>query len=129
MCASVPAHTGTICDRWRAGTARLFNPCNEASRRARLLGFDHARRTDSFGARVARYGGLAFFLHAAHFPLLAEVKILLWDLVPEPTDSWMIAHYAVSVAATVVIGVSVGILLARWKPHWFAMLNGGRLLG
>lgn len=82
-----------------------------------------------FGARVARYGGLAFFLHAAHFPLLAEVKILLWHLVPEPTDSWMIAHYAVSVAATVVIGVSVGMLLARWKPHWFAMLNGGRLLG
>jgi surface polysaccharide O-acyltransferase-like enzyme len=82
-----------------------------------------------FGAKVARYGGLAFFLHAAHFPLLAEVKILLWDVVPEPTDIWMIAHYAVSVAATVVIGVSFGMLLARWKPQWFAMLNGGRLLG
>jgi hypothetical protein len=78
---------------------------------------------------VARYGGLAFFLHAAHFPLLAEVKIVLWDLVPEPTDGWMIAHYVVSVAVTVVIGVSAGMLLARWKPQWFALLNGGRLLG
>jgi surface polysaccharide O-acyltransferase-like enzyme len=82
-----------------------------------------------FGAQVARYGGLAFFLHAAHFPLLAEVKLLLWDLVPEQTDGWMIAHYAASVVVTVGIGISAGMLLARWKPQWFALLNGGRLLG
>jgi hypothetical protein len=61
--------------------------------------------------------------------LLAEVKILLWDLVPEQTDGWMIAHYAASVAVTVGIGISAGMLLARWKPQWFALLNGGRLLG
>lgn len=82
-----------------------------------------------FGARVARYGGLAFFLHAAHFPLLAEVKILLWDLVPAETDGWMIAHYAASVVVTVAIGIGAGLLLARWKPQWFALLNGGRLVG
>lgn len=45
-------------------------------------------------------------------------------LVPEPTDSWMIAHHSVSLAATVVIGVSVGMRFARWKLKRFAMLNG-----
>ncbi len=80
------------------------------------------------GARIARYGGLAFFLHAAHFPLLAQVKILLWDLVPAQTDGWMIAHYAASVAVTATLGIGAGLLLARWKPRWFALLNGGRLV-
>jgi hypothetical protein len=82
-----------------------------------------------FGAVVARYGGLAFFLHAAHYPLLAEVKILLWYLVPAETDGWMITHYAASVAATVAIGIGAGVLLARAAPNWFALLNGGRMVG
>jgi hypothetical protein len=82
-----------------------------------------------FGAAVARYGGLAFFLHAAHYPLLAEVKILLWRLVPAETDAWMVAHYAASVAVTVAIGVGAGVLLARAAPRWFALLNGGRMVG
>ena len=82
-----------------------------------------------FGAVVARYGGLAFFLHAAHYPLIAEVKILLWHLLPAETDGWMVAHYAASVAVTVAIGVGAGVLLARTAPNWFALLNGGRIVG
>jgi succinoglycan biosynthesis protein ExoH len=80
-----------------------------------------------FGAVVARYGGFAFFLHAAHFPLLAAVKIGLWHLVPVENQFWMLLHYLVSVTITVVIGVSSGLLLARLKPDYFAFLNGGRL--
>jgi hypothetical protein len=80
------------------------------------------------GARIARYGGLAFFLHAAHFPLLAQVKILLWNVVPAETDAWMIAHYAASVTVTAALGIGAGLLLARCKPRWFALLNGGRLV-
>jgi succinoglycan biosynthesis protein ExoH len=75
---------------------------------------------------MARYGGLAFFLHAAHFPLLAEVKILLWPLLPAETDGWMLAHYAASVLITIGLGVAAGILLARLFPRAFAFLNGGR---
>ena len=82
-----------------------------------------------FGSVVARYGGLAFFLHAAHFPLLAQVKILAWHLVPAATDAWMIAHYVASVAVTVAIGIAAGVLLARAAPGWFALLNGGRMVG
>jgi hypothetical protein len=61
-----------------------------------------------------------------HFPLLAEVKILLWRLVPEATDAWMLVHYAASVAVTVVIGLTLGLVLARKAPGIFAIFNGGR---
>ena len=80
-----------------------------------------------FGAWVARFGGFAFFLHAAHFPLLAAVKLLLWDFVPVENQFWMLAHYAISVLATVAIGVGFGMTLARLAPRQFAFLNGGRL--
>ncbi|GAB3375282.1 acyltransferase family protein [Azotobacter armeniacus] len=79
------------------------------------------------GAVVARYGGLAFFLHAMHFPLIAEVKILLWRLIPAPTDGWMMAHYLASVFVTVAIALSAGLVLARKAPRWFAFSNGGRV--
>jgi surface polysaccharide O-acyltransferase-like enzyme len=81
------------------------------------------------GMVVARYGGLAFFLHSVHYPLLAEVKILLWHLVLAETDAWMVTHYAASVAVTVAIGIAAGVLLARAVPRWFALLNGGRIVG
>lgn len=80
------------------------------------------------GAVVARYGGLAFFLYAMHFPLIAELKILLWRLVPAQTDGWMMAHYLASVVATVTIALSAGLVLAHKAPRWFALMNGGRAL-
>lgn len=79
------------------------------------------------GAWVARFGGFAFFLHAAHFPLLAAVKLLLWQLVPVENQFWMLVHYAISVLITVAIGVGIGMVLARLAPRQFAFLNGGRL--
>jgi hypothetical protein len=80
-------------------------------------------------ARLARLGGLAFFLHGIHYPLLAEVKLLLWPLVPAETDAWMLAHYAASVAVTVAIGLGVGLALARVAPRFLAVFNGGRAVG
>jgi hypothetical protein len=80
-----------------------------------------------FGAWAARFGGFAFFLHAAHFPLLAAVKVLLWQLVPVENQFWMLTHYMVSVLVTVGIGVGIGLALARLAPRQFALLNGGRL--
>lgn len=79
------------------------------------------------GGRIARYGGFAFFLHAAHFPLLAAVKIALWHLVPAETQGWMLLHYLVSVLVTVFIGVVLGLAVSRRWPQAFAFLNGGRL--
>lgn len=80
------------------------------------------------GGIIARYGGLAFFLHAIHFPLLAEIKWWLWHWLPAETDVWMLAHYVASVAITVAFGGSVGWLLARHMPRLFALMNGGRTL-
>jgi hypothetical protein len=82
----------------------------------------------NFGAAVAHYGGLAFFLHAAHYPLIAEVKLILWDLWPAETQPWMLAHYVASVTVTVAVGIGLGLALARFAPRIFALFNGGRLL-
>jgi surface polysaccharide O-acyltransferase-like enzyme len=103
-----------------------------ATRATRVVGvvacwgvFQRIALTDA-GEIIGRFGSFAFFLHAAHYPLLAEVKILLWRLLPAETDGWMLAHYATSVVVTVVIGVSAGLFVARQFPRVFALMNGGR---
>ncbi|MBP1475403.1 hypothetical protein J7I44_13905 [Frateuria sp. MAH-13] len=102
------------------------------TRALRLLGvvacwgvFQQLART-RVGTFIAQYGGLAFFLHSAHFPLIAEIKILLWPLLPAHTDAWMIAHFVTSVVLTCAIGIGLGLLLARKAPNVFALMNGGR---
>ncbi|HJT14719.1 MAG TPA: acyltransferase family protein [Dongiaceae bacterium] len=82
----------------------------------------------AIGGLVARFGGLAFFLHAAHYPLIAEVKLILWDLLPTETQPWMLVHYVVSVLTTIAIGIGLGLLLTRSVPRAFALLNGGRVV-
>lgn len=80
-----------------------------------------------FGASVSRWGPFAFFLYAAHFPLIAEVKLLLWNLLPAVNDFWMVAHYLTSVVLTVMLGLGTAVLLARYAPGLFGVLNGGRV--
>jgi hypothetical protein len=77
---------------------------------------------------LARWGGFAFFLHAAHFPLIAAVKYALWKLVPAETDAWMMAHYAASVAVTVALSACAAIILFRLSPALYSFLAGGRRL-
>lgn len=105
-----------------------------ATRGLRLIGvlacwgtFQHLALS-GIGSQIARFGGLAFFLHASHYPLIAALKIGLWRLVPEETDAFMLLHYLVSVVTTVAICVGLGWLLARWWPSFFALMNGGRIL-
>ena len=80
------------------------------------------------GILIGSYSGLAFFIHSVHFPLIAEVKLLLWRLIPAPTDFWMVAHYLGSVGVTLILSISVGMILARHLPGLFGLMNGGRLL-
>jgi succinoglycan biosynthesis protein ExoH len=82
-----------------------------------------------FGAVLARWGPFAFFLYATHFPLMAEVKLQLWKLLPESNDFWMVLHYLASVAITITICLGGARLLAHVSPGTFALLNGGRLPG
>ena len=80
------------------------------------------------GIGIGNYGGLAFFLHSTHWPLLTILKIWLWPLMPAQNDFWMLVHDLVCVIVTVVIGLGFGILLNRYAPAAFALMNGGRLL-
>lgn len=88
--------------------------------------FVHLAATQ-LGAYMARFGGLAFFLHAAHFPLIEAVKLHLWPQLPELNDGWMVLHYLASVCLTIAIAMTVGVFLARAFPNAFALMNGGRL--
>lgn len=78
------------------------------------------------GARLARLGPFAFFLYATHFPLMAEVKLQLWNLLPDSSDFWMVVHYLASVSITIALCLGGACLLARYAPEVFALLNGGR---
>lgn len=80
------------------------------------------------GETIARYGGFAFFLHAAHFPLIAFVKFTLWKLVPAETDAWMIAHYVASVAVTIGLAAMAAAVIFRLSPAVYGFLAGGRRL-
>ena len=79
------------------------------------------------GISLSRWGPFAFFLYAAHFPLMAEVKLLLWNLLPAVNDFWMVAHYLTSVVLTVILCLGTSVLLARYVPGLFGVLNGGRV--
>jgi hypothetical protein len=78
------------------------------------------------GAKLARLGPFAFFLYATHFPLMAEVKLQLWKLLPATNDFWMVVHYIASVSITISLCLGAAYLLARYLPEVFALLNGGR---
>ncbi|MBL6079503.1 acyltransferase family protein [Belnapia sp. T18] len=82
--------------------------------------------TTQLGGFFARYGGFAFFLHASHFPIIIFVKYLLWSLVPAETDTWMLAHYAASVAVTVSVAALGAAVIFRLSPSLYAFLAGGR---
>jgi succinoglycan biosynthesis protein ExoH len=117
--------------------ADLTNPLwlDVATRSMRILGVMgcwgllYRLAQTPWGWRVGSYGGLAFFLHSAHWPLLAVVKAAIWQLMPADNGVWMIVHYCTSVSLTVMIGLGFGIALAHKAPKIFALMNGGRLLG
>ena len=78
------------------------------------------------GVRIARLGGLAFFVYALHFPLIAQIKLMLWPLLPAQSDGWMLAHYAITVAVTALMTISAALVLNQVAPRLFSVLNGGR---
>jgi hypothetical protein len=80
------------------------------------------------GAVISGYGGLAFFLHSAHWPLLAIIKVAVWKFIPGESDFWMLVHYVVSVSITIAVGLSLGLGLAKIAPNIFSLMNGGRHL-
>jgi len=80
------------------------------------------------GASLARLGGFAFFLHAAHYPVIALVKEGLSRALPADGDAWLLLHYAASVALTIAIVGAGAILLFKVAPAGYRLLAGGRRL-
>ncbi|HEY0661292.1 MAG TPA: acyltransferase [Lysobacter sp.] len=109
---------------WLTGGTRAMRLIGVAACWGVLLWLARTR----LGARLAGYGGLAFFLFAMHFPLLAAIKWVLWQWVPVQTDAWMLAHYVSSVVVTIGLGLGAGWALSRCLPELFALMNGGRAL-
>ncbi|HEU5048431.1 MAG TPA: acyltransferase [Rickettsiales bacterium] len=108
---------------------------NAATRLMRLLGvvgcwgIIYRLAQTKRGATLANLGGVAFFLHSAHWPLLGIIKSVVWKFMPGDSDAWMMVHYFISVSITVFIGAGGGLALAKFAPRCFALMNGGRLLG
>jgi succinoglycan biosynthesis protein ExoH len=80
-----------------------------------------------FGKSLSRWGPFAFFLYAAHFPLMAEVKLRLWNVLPAVNDFWMVVHFFTSVVLTVALCLGTAVLFAKYVPGVFGVLNGGRV--
>jgi hypothetical protein len=110
---------------WLEAATRLARPLGVLACWGLCLRLAQGSRAEA----LARWGGFAFFLHAAHFPLIAAVKYALWKLVPAETDAWMMVHYLASVTVTVAISALAAVILFRLSPGLYSFLAGGRRLG
>jgi succinoglycan biosynthesis protein ExoH len=109
---------------WLDVATRLMRPLGVAACWGACL---HLAATGCGGA-VARWGGFAFFLHAAHYPVIALVKEILSRLMPATGEGWLLAHYGASVALTIAITAAAGVVLFRLSPAFYGVLAGGRRL-
>jgi hypothetical protein len=82
-----------------------------------------------FGAWLSTYGGVAFFVHSAHWPLESIVKEALRHVITGTSTPALLLHYILSVTLTITICMTLALTLARFSPRLFSLMNGGRLLG
>lgn len=84
------------------------------------------------GPWLERGGSFAFFIFAAHFPMVRLVKEVVARLLPAgagtPGTGWLLFHYLASVALTVVLCLVAARLLSRWWPGLYSLASGGREL-
>lgn len=81
-----------------------------------------------FAGPLASFGGFAFFLHAAHYPVIALVKDVLWRMTPDANEPWLLVHYMASVVLTIGIVWLGALVIFRLSPRLYALLAGGRRL-
>lgn len=82
--------------------------------------------TGVFAAWVQRNSYMAFYIHAAHYPPILFLKIILANFVDIGTELGQIALYLVTVGITVGLLVASAHLMQRWTPGLFRVLSGGR---
>lgn len=78
------------------------------------------------GQALARFGAVAFFLHAFHWPVNQFVKHGLATLLPPQGDGAMLANYAVTGLLTVLLAILAARVLGQLWPTLYDVLSGGR---
>jgi succinoglycan biosynthesis protein ExoH len=78
------------------------------------------------GRKMAAIGTVAFFLHAAHWPLNQVIKVSLGMVMPERTDLVLLINYSVTAIATIALTLIAARLLDSTVPGVFNFLSGGR---
>jgi surface polysaccharide O-acyltransferase-like enzyme len=78
------------------------------------------------GGLMLKISGLAFFLHAIHWPMNQFIKYGLADIVPGTGDAAMLTVYFGTTLLTTAIAIVIAFALAAFSPGLFAHLSGGR---
>ena len=80
----------------------------------------------SFGRIAASLGPIAFFLHAAHWPMNQFVKMAIGYVIPWRNDVTQLLNYIVTMAITVLLTFLLAKLLNAVMPSVFDIMSGGR---
>jgi hypothetical protein len=76
---------------------------------------------------VIHWSPLAFFTHSGHFPLIALLNyFVLAKLLPHSNDAFLLLHFFLTVASTLVILFVGASILRRFAPGLFRILSGSR---
>jgi succinoglycan biosynthesis protein ExoH len=78
------------------------------------------------GRQILKISGLAFFLHAIHWPMNQMFKYSLADIVPNNGDAAMLAVFFGTSLLTVATAIVIAFALAALFPGLFLHLSGGR---
>jgi hypothetical protein len=70
--------------------------------------------------------GLAFFVYAAHEPILAVLNGSFQKLSKTPNSITVMVQYLFIVTITTLIMLAAGSLLQRYTPKFFQVITGAR---
>jgi succinoglycan biosynthesis protein ExoH len=80
----------------------------------------------SFGRIAASLGPIAFFLHAAHWPMNQFVKMVIGYAIPWRNDVTQLINYFATMVITVLLTFLLAKLLNGVAPKVFDIMSGGR---
>ncbi len=80
------------------------------------------------GRKLLPISSTAFFIYAAHWPLFAVIKSVLWKVMAGSSTLHLMVHYFTSVTLTLTICLAAALTAARLTPRIFSLMNGGRNL-
>ncbi|NJL74540.1 MAG: hypothetical protein HC892_05345 [Saprospiraceae bacterium] len=78
-------------------------------------------------SRMPAFIHMAFFIFAAHEPILTILKKLTFAALGKGSESIRLATYFIAPLATILICILVGYVLRKWLPNVFSILTGGRV--